>query len=79
VEVCDGDVRDRGETSASHRLREPVRVFLKWEERKSWRLTQEARGKEKGGEGEREKRATQCTAEIQRQSRPQNLEWIASH
>lgn len=29
VEVCVGDKRDPGETSASHRLREPVRVLLK--------------------------------------------------
>lgn len=29
VEVCVGDIRDPGETSASHRLGEPVRVFLK--------------------------------------------------
>jgi hypothetical protein len=42
---------------------------------KSWRPTLEARGKEKGGE--REKRATHCTAEIQRRSRTQNLDWIA--
>lgn len=42
---------------------------------KSWRQTLEARGKEKGGAGE--KRATHCTAEIQRQSRRQNLDWIS--
>lgn len=29
VEVCVGDKRDPGETSASHRLREPVRALLK--------------------------------------------------
>lgn len=29
VEVCVGDIRDPGETSASHRLREPERVLLK--------------------------------------------------
>lgn len=42
---------------------------------KSWRQTLEARGKEKEGDGA--KRATHCTAEIQRQSRSQNLDWIS--
>lgn len=44
---------------------------------KSRRQTLEARGKEKGGE--REKRATRSTAEIQRQSRRQNLDWISCY
>ena len=75
--MCWGYTRSRGNLSfaqAEGACESPPEIGRE----KSWRQTLggwEARGKEKGGEGE--KRATHRTAEIQRQSRRQNLDWIS--